>query len=539
MSRLSEIGKLVQGPVLADIGSDHGQLLVNLLETGGIEFGIAVENHRLPFENSVRALSGMNADVRFGDGLEPLEAGEASCLSICGMGARSIRQILEAFPDRVPSNVVLQPNNHPEAVRRWAWNNHYHLVAERTVKRDWAFNILSFQRSAIPDVLDPAYAGIDVEAGLLFGPLEIQQGSPEFVQRLVEEQEYWSQFERLEVSKANRLRLIHRTLEHLELASKAKPPSVHEATKNSPEIIAAKTAVELTERTQRVSRAVKLKTPSSELSGSYSKRSPADIRFKFFTQLNQLSDKRWLGSPVKFSQKIAERHFHSNRLQDAFLNAIAVKRILSIKEVMESFEVFERVRKSVRSGFVADLCCGHGLLGILFAMFERKVGRVLLMDKKEPESRQKLIDAAIDVAPWVAQKIEARNARISVEDDWIESGCSVVSAHACGVLSDLCIDIAIKSGGPLAILPCCYPKVACRAPLALQTAFGLEAAFDIDRTYRLEAAGYCVRWSQVPAEITPMNRVLIARKSSRPTRRSRPRTILEREVERTVRRDQQ
>lgn len=513
MSRLSEIGKLVRGPVLADVGSDHGLLLANLLEAGSIEFGIAVENHRLPFENSVRALSGMNADVRFGDGLEPLSVGEASCLSICGMGAKSIRQILEAFPDRVPSHVVLQPNNHPEAVRRWAWDNHYHLVAERTVKEDWAFNILSFQRSGDSEVLDPAYAEIDVEAGLLFGPLEIQEGSPEFVQRLVEEREYWSQFERLEASKANRLRLILQTLEHLDSASKSKTRPIQDRTKNSSGKIVAKAVVKPPKRMKRATRSVEPKRLTSELTEGLPKRFPAEIRFKFFTQLNQLSNKRWLSSPVKFSQKVAERHFNSDSLQDAFLKEIAARRILSIKEIVESFEVFERIRKTVRSEFVADLCCGHGLLGILFAMFERKVDRVLLMDKKEPESRQKLIDVAIDVAPWVAQKIETRNARIAVEDDWIESGCSVVSAHACGVLSDLCIDIAIKSGGPLAILPCCYPKSACRAPLALQTAFGLDAAFDIDRTYRLEAAGYRVRWSQIPTEITPMNRVLIARKS--------------------------
>ena len=85
---------------------------------------------------------------------------------------------------------------------------------------------------------------------------------------------------------------------------------------------------------------------------------------------------------------------------------------------------------------------------------------------------------------------------------------AIVSAHACGVLSDLCIDVAIKSGGPIAILPCCYPRSACEAPLSLQTQFGLETAYDIDRTYRLEAAGYRIRWGTIPSEITPMNRIV-------------------------------
>lgn len=240
---------------------------------------------------------------------------------------------------------------------------------------------------------------------------------------------------------------------------------------------------------------------------------PSNRRFKFFPQLNEVDDKRWLNSTAKVSNKLAATHFNSNSLQDSFIQAIAEGRILSIKEVLETFEVFARARKSTRAEFMADLCCGHGLLGILFAMFEREVNRVLLIDKQEPDSRQKLIEAAIGVAPWVADKIESRSAKISVTDDWIQPGCAVVSAHACGVLSDLCIEVAINSGGPLAILPCCYPKSACAAPLAIRTALGLEAAFDIDRTYRLEAAGYGVRWAEIPAEITPMNRILIGKKN--------------------------
>lgn len=233
-------------------------------------------------------------------------------------------------------------------------------------------------------------------------------------------------------------------------------------------------------------------------------------RFKFFPQLNDLAEKHWLGSSNTLYLKLTDAHFNSDSLQDTFLRAIAAERLLPIKEVLETFEFFARVRRDTKASFVADLCCGHGLLGILFAMFERKVDRVRLVDKTDPESRQKLLSVATQVAPWVAAKVVHNTSAIGVDDDRIEPGCAIVSAHACGSLSDLCLDIAIRSGGPVAILPCCYPRSACRAPLALQTAFGLEAAFDIDRTYRLEAANYRVRWAEIPREITPMNRILYA-----------------------------
>ena len=239
----------------------------------------------------------------------------------------------------------------------------------------------------------------------------------------------------------------------------------------------------------------------------------ANSRFKFFSQLNDLDRVEWLSSRQKFHLGITEKHFNSATLQDKFLQAIAADRLLPIKEVLESFEFFARVRKAVRASVMADLCCGHGLLGILFAMFERDVDRVILIDQNEPESRLKLIAAASKVAPWITAKIDNREAKIDIEDDWIKRDTAIVSAHACGVLSDLCIAIAIKSAGPIAILPCCYPRSACEAPLALQTQLGMETAFDIDRTYRLENAGYSVRWGTIPAEITPMNRILYGRPS--------------------------
>ena len=48
---------------------------------------------------------------------------------------------------------------------------------------------------------------------------------------------------------------------------------------------------------------------------------------------------------------------------------------------------------------VADLCCGHGLAGLLFAIFEREVERVHLVDRERPASADLILQAAADVAP--------------------------------------------------------------------------------------------------------------------------------------------
>lgn len=242
-------------------------------------------------------------------------------------------------------------------------------------------------------------------------------------------------------------------------------------------------------------------------------------RFKFFPQLNELAQDGWLNSANTFFSNITDKHFNSDTLQDKFLREIALARLLPIKEIFETFEFFARIRKSTKSRVVADLCCGHGLLGILFAMFERKVEKVLLVDRSESQSRLQLVEIANSVAPWVAEKLTMQVASIDSNGDWSKpnSGVAIVSAHACGELSDICIAIAIKNRGPLAILPCCYPRSGCRAPLAIQTQFGLETAFDIDRTFVLEAAGFQVRWGEIPPQITPMNRVIYAHPKNAPT----------------------
>lgn len=237
----------------------------------------------------------------------------------------------------------------------------------------------------------------------------------------------------------------------------------------------------------------------------------ADTSFKFFPQLNELEDKGWFKSRARFIPSYFERYFQGDSLQIKVLREIAYSHLMPIKEVLESFEYFASIRKKVKAEAMCDLCCGHGFVGILFAIFERKVSKVYLVDRTEPESRKKLIEACMKVAPWIEDKIINIEDKISTESDWLEEGMSVISTHACGVLSDLTLDIALKVKGNTAILPCCYPESKCSAPMALRSILGFETAFDIDRTYKLETAGYHVYWNSIPSSITPMNRVVIGK----------------------------
>ena len=236
-----------------------------------------------------------------------------------------------------------------------------------------------------------------------------------------------------------------------------------------------------------------------------------DTSFRFFPQLNSIEDKGWMHSTSHFTPSHYEKFFKGDSLQSKFLKLLGEAKLLPIKEVFECFEYFARIRKHVRAPEMCDLCCGHGLLGILFAIFEKQVQTVYLVDKIEPPSRQKLISLAIDAAPWIAPKLVNKAVKLSSESTWLKPGMAIISAHACGILTDLCIDIACTTEGNVAILPCCYPKKHCKAPLALQLKLGFETAFDIDRTYQLERAGFQVRWDSIPTAISPMNRIIIGK----------------------------
>lgn len=235
-------------------------------------------------------------------------------------------------------------------------------------------------------------------------------------------------------------------------------------------------------------------------------------QYKCFRQFNQLRLHSLASSRSYISPGIANRYFSSDGLQDKLVRALGAQKAIPIKEIFESFEFFQRVRKRVRARCVSDLCCGHGLTGILFALFERCVERVILIDREQPPSHEKVLASAVEVGPWVADKVIYHTSKVDRAAELLEPATSIVAIHACGVLTDRCLDCALETQGAVALMPCCYPDRACEAPQAIQLTLGTGLAFDIDRTYRLQAAGYQVRWDFIPEQISPMNRILVGAK---------------------------
>ena len=84
----------------------------------------------------------------------------------------------------------------------------------------------------------------------------------------------------------------------------------------------------------------------------------------------------------------------------------------------------------------------------------------------------------------------------------------VVSSHACGALTDAVLRLASDARARVAVLPCCHDVESCD-PGVFTGWLDVPLAIDVTRAARLEARGYQVRTSTIPASITPKNRLLL------------------------------
>lgn len=152
--RLQTVASFVpEGVKLGDIGTDHAYLPIALYETQRIVNAVAIDVHEGPYHSALAAVQGRNLhtviDVRFGDGLMPLEVGEVNVLTLAGMGGRTMLEIFSARPDIVKgvSNLILQPQGAEGAVRLTLLEEGWRLKAERLVEEeDRIYVVMAFSK---------------------------------------------------------------------------------------------------------------------------------------------------------------------------------------------------------------------------------------------------------------------------------------------------------------------------------------------------------------------------------------------------------
>jgi len=237
---------------------------------------------------------------------------------------------------------------------------------------------------------------------------------------------------------------------------------------------------------------------------------PLDRAFKALRQFNAPEAAELVNRKARMAPAW-DHHFPGDAHIHRLARALSARRAIDIKEFCEAVEFFARTRKAIRSPVVADLFCGHGLVGLLYGLFERRVERVILVDKMRPPAHDLIVEAVAEVGPWVPAKVEFRRQGIRHHVE-LPEGAAVVAVHACGPRTDRALKSALACGGPVAVMPCCHATSSYHhRPTAFDEVMGPDVAIDIDRTYRLEGAGYRVAWSAIPGTVTPKNRIIIGR----------------------------
>ena len=198
--------------------------------------------------------------------------------------------------------------------------------------------------------------------------------------------------------------------------------------------------------------------------------------------------------------------FAGDTLFDKIARAVCSAGTLPRKELHEAWEMAKRVRRRYRGGRIMDLACGHGLLAHIMLILDDSSKTAIAVDKKLPLNAEKLSEALITSWPRLKNRVIYKE--LPVQEVTILPDDIVVSAHACGSLTDLIIDKAMEQHARVAVLPCCHN-------LKESSTDGLEGwmdktlAVDTVRAVRLRSKGYRIVTQKIPNDITPKNRLLM------------------------------
>lgn len=157
--RLEKVAQMVpEGVRVADIGCDHAYLPIELVKRGQVAYAIGCDLNKGPLEAAAKnagrfGLEQSKLELRLGDGLNALAPGDADVVTIAGMGAGLMADILSARPDVVQGLrlIVVSPNVAPWILRHWAMENGFAVTQEDVVfENDHYYEVFTLAPSEVP-----------------------------------------------------------------------------------------------------------------------------------------------------------------------------------------------------------------------------------------------------------------------------------------------------------------------------------------------------------------------------------------------------
>ncbi|WP_099974809.1 tRNA (adenine(22)-N(1))-methyltransferase [Lactobacillus terrae] len=157
---------------VADIGSDHAYIPIELVQNNIIDFAIAGEVVEGPMNISKQHVENFGLSnkiqVRLGNGLDVILGPDLiDTVIIAGMGGILIENILSKSTSEQLENVknlILQPNIGEPLVRKWLSDNNFEIIDENIINEDnHTYEIIKAKKIKSPKILS--------ESELLMGPI--------------------------------------------------------------------------------------------------------------------------------------------------------------------------------------------------------------------------------------------------------------------------------------------------------------------------------------------------------------------------------
>lgn len=193
-TRLAHLAAMVdENTRLADIGTDHAYLPIDLVKSGKIQFAIASDVAKGPLDNAKTDIleAGLSNQIqtRLGSGLETIKPEDKiETVVIAGMGGKLMTDLLEAAKekDELYPTLILEPNIGEPGVRKWLMEHNYQIIQEEII--DTAGHIYEIIKAILTDKMHQLS-----DKEILFGPFLLKEKNSVFIKKWTNQLAYQKQ----------------------------------------------------------------------------------------------------------------------------------------------------------------------------------------------------------------------------------------------------------------------------------------------------------------------------------------------------------
>lgn len=179
--------KILPYKSFADIGCDHGYLMIESLLNNHCEFAYGVDNKKGPLNNALLNLKKYNIDeskyrLDLSSGLQSLT--NVECVVIAGMGTDTIKNILNESFDKLSNvqRIIVDSHRNINQLREFMMKINYSIKDEEIIFEDNIYyEIIVFEKSDDEVFYD--------EISLEFGPVLLKEKNNTFLNKWKQELE--------------------------------------------------------------------------------------------------------------------------------------------------------------------------------------------------------------------------------------------------------------------------------------------------------------------------------------------------------------